>query len=258
MAEDLQLLVQLPVVHQPPGVVGPLVVRLPERQVPGAADPGRAPDVAAHRQPVDAPGAGGRPGQEQGAGRGPLGGPDGFVPPAAGMLAEVGGGPGGLADEHGHRRGLVDAVGFAPQPPVPPADHLGDQVDPRPGQGAVGGRVTPGPEQQPGRRPQPLQHPEGGVAVAVGPAGHQHRRAGDPLIGRPQRPLAPVRPVVLLLQPPQQPRLEALDPRPPPFPPLRPGDRQDRRQGVQGDHVERVVDQVEQLRDPPVSWTSSV
>ena len=136
------------------------------------------------------------------------------------------------------------------QPAVPPAGHLRDQVDPRPGQGGVGGHVAPGPEQQPGRRLEPLQHPEGAVAVAVGPAGDQHRRAGDPLVARPQRALTPVRPVGLLLQPPQQPRLQALDPLAPPLPPVRPGDRRDRRQGVQGDHVQRVVDQVEQLHRP--------
>lgn len=52
MAEDLELPLHLPVVRQRPGVVGPLVVGLPEGQLPGAADPGRAADVAAHLQPV--------------------------------------------------------------------------------------------------------------------------------------------------------------------------------------------------------------
>ena len=144
MAEDLQRPLQLPVVGQRPGVVLALVVRLPERQVPGAADPGRAPHVPPHLQPVDPAGGRGRPGQRQGAGHGPVGRPGGFVAPGAGLLVEVGGGAGRGTDEHGHRRALVDAVAQAAQPSVPPADHLGDQVDPRPGPGDVGGHVAPG------------------------------------------------------------------------------------------------------------------
>jgi hypothetical protein len=90
MAEDLQLPVQLPVVGQRPGVVLALVARLPERQVAGAADPGRAADVGPHLEPVDR-GAGRGRLQGEGQGGGPLGGPGRLVAPDAGVLVEVGG-----------------------------------------------------------------------------------------------------------------------------------------------------------------------
>ena len=48
------------------------------------------------------------------------------------------------------------------------------------------------------------------VAVAVGPAGDDHRRARDPVVVGTQRAVAPVRPVDLLLEPAEEP---GLDPR---------------------------------------------
>ena len=59
MAEDLELGLERPVEGERPGVVGPLVVGLAERQVAGAVDPGGAADVGPDVEVV-APGAQGR------------------------------------------------------------------------------------------------------------------------------------------------------------------------------------------------------
>ena len=112
-----------------------------------------------------------------------------------------------------------------------------------------GGRrsVPPGPEDHALRARERLEAAEDDVRVAVGPAGHDHRRAGDPVVVRPHRAVPPVRPVDLLLDPAQQPRLGVVDPPLPLLAPAGAEHRRHRRQRVAGDHVELVVDQVDRL-----------
>ena len=52
-----------------------------------------------------------------------------------------------------------------------------------------------------------LERPQRVVAIPVGPAGHDHRRAAIRSYSRSERALAPVGPSSLFLEPPQQPRL---------------------------------------------------
>ena len=181
VAEDLQLLLQWPVVDQERPS--------PDRWSPGCPN-GRCPaqliQAALPTSPRTSrrstPSLAGPPRPGGAAARRRAQGPGGLVAPDAEVLVQVGGGQGRVADEHRHRRGLVDTIALLRQPAVPPADHLRYQVDPGPGQGVSVGRGSRA-RTAAGSAPQRL-HPEGGAAVAVGPAGHQHRRAGDPLVGR--------------------------------------------------------------------------
>ena len=140
------------------------------------------------------------------------------------------------------------------QPVVEPASQLGVEVDP--GSGHRGRRVGVGPRpgEQPVRRSlrrQPLDGPEGVVAVAVGPARHDHRRHLDPLVpdGRPAEPHRPVVPVLTmrgLAQPGEHPRLVGLEPAQPLLlPPVSPDGRHGR-QHVHRGHVVVVVDEIDQ------------
>ena len=128
VADDLQRLVDRPVVGQRPGVVGPLVRRLTPRQPAGARDPRAGPDVGPHVEPVVPWALGGqRPGLAPGRPASPA------RPASAGVLGQVRLGPGGVAHEEADRSVGVDAVVLVPQPVAEPADHLRDEVDVRPG-----------------------------------------------------------------------------------------------------------------------------
>ncbi len=170
--------------------------------------------------------------------------------PEALVLLEVGLRDGRGADEDVGTVGPLVGGGPA-QPPVPPGDHLVVEVDPRAGDrgGRVG--VRPRSGQQPPRRAgraEPLDGAEGVVAVAVGPAGHDHRGALDPVVADvPQRAGLPVRAVPVLAQPGEQPRLVGL---PAPLPLRAPVARRplggDGRQHAHRRHVVAVVDEVDQ------------
>ena len=92
---------------------------------------------------------------------------------------------------------VVDAVVDAAQPPVEPRGHLGVEVDPRARASRSSGRRAPTgrPAAGAGRRcaASAADGPEGVVAVAVGPAGDDHRRA---LRSARSRAVAPSRPTV--------------------------------------------------------------
>ena len=207
VADDLQRLVDGPVVGQRPRVVGPLVLRLTPRQAAGARDPRAGPGVGPHVQPV-VPGAldGQRPGL------GPVDRPARLGPPATGVLGQVRLGPGGVAHEQAHGSVGVDAVVLVPQPVAEPTDHLGDEVDVGSRQRGLRRHVAPRPHQQGLGCLQRGEGAEGVVAVAVGPPTDQQRGATDAPVVGPQRAVAPVRAVSLLSQPCQQPRFHVTRP----------------------------------------------
>ena len=192
-------------------VVVALVGRLPPRQRAGAAVPRRGADVRRARRTPTSPspsaalllaGTRQRPLPARSATR-----PRPCRRSAPGRVERL--------LEPGQRRLVVVPVVDAAQPAVPPAGHHRHQVDVRPGQRGGRRHVAPRPEQQPVRRAvlaQRLHGAERVVAVAVGPAADQHRRALDPVVRRPHRAVPPVRRVALLLQPAQQPRLAARRP----------------------------------------------
>jgi hypothetical protein len=97
---------------------------------------------------------------------------------------------------------------------------------------------------------EPLHRAERVVAVAVGPARHDHRRARDPVVARPHRAMAPVGVVARVREPGQQPRLVLRDAGPPLLAPGRTEHRGHRRQRVHRRHVVAVVDEVEPPEQP--------
>ena len=177
--------------------------------------------------------------------------------PAPGPLLEVRLRRPVAADEDGQRRLVVDAVGLVPQPAVPPAGHQRHVVDVRAGHRGRRAGVAPRAGQHPHRRPGGVERPRRPVrdaAVAVGPAGDEHRRAGDAVVARgappegagADRAVPPVRAVRALREPLEQPGRRPLDPPPPLLAPAVAEQVRHRREAVHRDHVERVVDEVEQ------------
>ena len=227
---------------QRPCVVEPLVAGEPPRQVAGAVDPRGGADVRDDGQLA-------RPLQRDEVGRRRWHRRQSQPVPL--VQVEVG---------LGSRRGADEDVAAVlvrtrpAQPVVEPAGQLGVEVDARPGHG--GGRVGVRPragEQPVGRAlgREPRHGPERVVAVAVGPARHDHRRDPDPLVprGRPAEPYRPVVPVVAvgrLAEPGQHPRLVRVEPPLPLLLPVVPPDGRHGRQHVHRRHVVVVVDEVDQ------------
>ena len=207
----------------------------------GAVDPGGGADVRDDGQRA-------RPLQRNDVGD--VGGTDG----SRSQCPRAGRGRARVASRRGRRRRSRPRASPPPQPVVEPAGQLGGEVDARPGHrgGRVG--VRPRAGEQPVRRPlgRELRHgPERVVAVAVGPARHDHRRDPDPLVprGRPAEPDRPVVPVVAvgrLAEPGQHPRLVRVEPALPLLLPVVPPDGRHGRQHVHRRHVVVVVDEVDQ------------
>ncbi len=145
-------------------------------------------------------------------------------------------------------------AGAAAQPAVPPGHHLAVQVDPRAGDRGRRVGVRPRPGQHPERHPGLAERGDGAervVAVAVGPARHQHHRAGDPVVAvgagpGAHRPVPPVGAVTVLAQPGQHPRLVRLDAPQPLLAPAVAPHRGHGRQHAHRRHVVAVVDEVDQ------------
>ena len=179
--------VDRPVVGERAGVVGALVERLPPRQPAAARVPCGDTDVghrstASRRRPRPTPNeawrsAGGRPRVE--------------VDPTAGMEREIGLGVHRAADVDLTGR-AGDAVAVA-EVLVEERQHVDVVVDVRAGPGALGRLVHPRSGEQPPRQPVALvllDHTERVVAIPVGPADDQHRRARHPLVAGPVGPEA--------------------------------------------------------------------
>ena len=162
-------------------------------------------------------------------------------PPRALVRVQIRLRPRRLPGKHDDRRLPVDAVVGVAQPPVEPADHLVDVIDPRPGDRAVRLHVAPRPHQQPLRHLEMLEQPERRAAVEVAPAADDHRRHADPVVVRPHRALPPERPVRLLLDRPE-PRHQLVDPPQPLLAPSLAGQRRHRRQRVHRHHEQRVAE----------------
>ena len=197
VADDLQRLVDGPVVGQRPRVVGPLVLRLTPRQAAGAGDPRAGAGVGPHVEPVVArsrrrSASWSRPGRPASPAR-----------PASDRRARPGPARAGWRGARTARTGAsrVDAVVLVPQPVAEPTDHLGDEVDVGSRQRGLRRHVAPRPHQQGLGCPQRGEGAEGVVAVAVGPPADQQRGAADAPVVGPQRAVAPVRAVSLLSQP---------------------------------------------------------
>ena len=116
-----------------------------------------------------------------------------------------------------------------------------------PGQRGCCGAVAPGAEDDAFRAREGLEAAERDVRVPVGPAGHDHRRANDPVVPRPDRAVTPVGPVGLLLEPAQQPRVDVVHASCPFLPPAFTEDGGHRGKSIAGDHVEHPVDEVNSL-----------
>ena len=228
--------------RQRAGVVEALVAGQPPGEVPGAVDPrGRAGVGGDRRRP--------RAGQHPLVGRG--GRHRRQAQPVPLVQVEVRLRAGGRADED------VAAVGVRPaaaQPVVEPPGELGVEVEPRSRHRGRGVGVRPRAGEQPVRgalRGEPGHRPEGAVAVAVGPAGHQHRRHLDPLVAgvvgvEADRAVRPVGAVPRLAQPGEHPGFVRLEPASPLGLPALAPDGRHRRQHVHRRHVVVVVDLVDQ------------
>ena len=128
MPEQLELVLERPVVGQRARVVLALVVRQRPGRLPGARDPRCRADVAAHGDAVALVTLRARRvGRRRSAGQV---GSDRHSPR---ISATIGRRPRRAADEHRDRRLLVDPVPLVPEPAAEPADQLGDEVDVRPG-----------------------------------------------------------------------------------------------------------------------------
>ncbi len=252
VAEDVELVLERgPVVHERPDLVGSLVLRLTVREIAGAGDPPGPADVAAR----DLEGVGTVAGRCGGGLRElqrplgqPLGRPRGLVAPFAPHLREVGLGLRRAAREHHDRRLPVDAVVDPLQPPVPPLELLGQDVDVRPRPRGVGRLVRPGPDDHALRAPQLLEGPQRVVRVPVGPAGDDHGGRLDRAVVLDQRSPLPVVVVALMLEPRHDPGLVR---RHAPLPLVAPALAEvgrHRRQRVHRHHVRGVVDEVERLQ----------
>ena len=199
-----------PVPGQRAGVVLALVAGQPPRQVAGAVDPGRGADVGLDRQrarPVEVDVV------DAGAGRAATA----SLTQRPSCRSRSGSGTVEVRTKTSTRS--VELVApRAAQPAVPPRDHLDVEVDPRARAWRSPGRRAPTARPAAGTAypaaAERLDGAEGVVAVAVGPAGHDHRRAlrsgRSRAVARPDRPVPPVRPVAVLAQPGQHPRLVGL------------------------------------------------
>ena len=246
-AEDLELLLERPVVDERERLVRPLVDRLPPRRQPGAAQPRGPADVAADLEPVGAVAGLGRlgPGEREPAFANAVERPPGLEPPRARIGLEIGGRGHRTPHERDDRRLAVDAVVLTLQPPVPPARHLAVEVDVGAGARGLDVGVRPGTGQEAFRAGEVRHAAQGDVRVAVGPAGHEHRRRLDRAVVLAQRPVLPERVVPLVLEPAEQPRLVLGDPAFPRVAPTLAGHPRVRRQHVDRVHVGRPVGQVE-------------
>ena len=112
-------------------------------------------------------------------------------------------------------------------------------------QGVRRRHVAPWTDQQFLLALQSLEHAKRVVSVAVGPTGHDHRRALDPFVAGSHRSVPPVRAVELLLHPGEQPWFVLGDSCQPLVAPSLAPDGGDGRQRVHRDHVVAVVDEVD-------------
>ena len=242
VAEDLELRVErAPLVRERERIVLALIRRLPPGETSGARDPRARPHVAADRELVPARG---RIGREDLCSRA-RDRPARLGPPLSAYLREIGLRPRRAAHEHANRRLLVDSVRLVAQPAAEPPAELGHEIDVRPRERRRGRHVAPRPDEQLLRALQGLERPKRVVAVAVGPAGDDHRRARDAPVPRPERPVAPVGAVQLLLEPAQEPRLRTLDPPQPLVAPAVAEHCRNGREDGQRGHVQDVVDEVD-------------
>ena len=163
-------------------VVLALVERLTPRQPRGARDPRGGADVARDRDLV-APARG--PGERVTLLEPRSSGQPGSWRQSPRCSARSGSGA-SVPDEHLDRRLVVDAVRLVGEPAAEPADQLGDEVEVRAGQRRRRRHVAQGPISSRFGHVSALERAEVVVAVAVGPAADEHRRAGDPLVARPR------------------------------------------------------------------------
>ena len=211
MTQDLEVLLQgRPRVAERERFVRALVVGLAPRELARAGDPCGPADVAANVEDVSAVArrrVGGGVGQRERSRPQTLGRPRRLVPPRATHLR-----PGrarscgSLREEH-DRRFAVDPVVLVLEPAIPPADHLGDKVDVRPGQRDVRRCVGPGSDHQSCRTTELLERPQRVVAIAVGPPGDDHGRRLDPVVVGAERSEAPIVVEALVREPREHPRL---------------------------------------------------
>ena len=180
---------RLPVVDERERVVGSLVVGLAPRQLAGARDPGGAADVAANVDLVRAACPRGRSTVSPSR----AGGQVASDAPFAAHLGEVGSGPRRASREHHDRRLLVDPVLLVAQPAAEPADQLGHEVDVRARAATSPATCGSTARSAAASGSAALEGAERVVAIAVGPAGDDHRRARDPLVARAERAVPPVR-----------------------------------------------------------------
>ena len=206
VAEDLELGVErLPVVGSERASSSRWSSGCPHGRRPGAGDPGGGADVAANRDP-SCPAPSAREVEQRAGAR--------AARPARCANRRA---SGEIGLRRVERRTKTGSAGrrrlrcARREPAAEPADQLRDEVDVRPGQRRRCRHVAHGPISSRFGHRQRLERAEGVVAVAVGPAGHEHRRALDPVVAGPDRALPPVRPVVLLLEPAEKPRLGPFD-----------------------------------------------
>ena len=161
-------------------VVGALIERLAPRQPARARDPRGRADVAAHRELVRDPSPVGRSVEP----REPVRRPRRLGAPLAAHLRQVGLGTRRAARRRPDRRLLVDRRSARRAANAEPADHLRHEVDVRAGERRGRDMWLHGPASSRFGQLQRLERAEGVVAIAVGPAGDDHRRARDAVVVR--------------------------------------------------------------------------